>query len=349
MSPAAAWAAGLNQLAAAKKLLVALDFDGTLAPLTADPQAARVLPASAVALRRLAALPGVVLALVSGRPAADLARLARPPVGTYLVGSHGAERGTARAGGRALIDPVELSDTLRARLELVTTQLEELAQHACGGGCAATPTPAAPAPADTATPAPASTATPTPPAPAPAGTTTPTPASTATPAPATPAPAGTATPTPAAPAPPAPAPAGIAAPAPPPAGTAGGAWVEHKPFAAVFHTRPMADRAAAAELEAQAALIGSAAGAHVLPGKMVVEVAVLPAGKAAALTQLKTITQADRLVFAGDDLTDELALNTINPPDLGIKIGPGRTAAALRLPDPPALAEFLQALAAARE
>ncbi|MDR3107137.1 MAG: hypothetical protein LBU05_02910, partial [Bifidobacteriaceae bacterium] len=125
-----------------------------------------------------------------------------------------------------------------------------------------------------------------------------------------------------------------------------GAWVEPKPFAAVFHTRPMSDRAAAAALETAAAQLGKNLGGHVLPGKMVVEVSVLPAGKAAALARLKKAADADRLVFAGDDITDELALRTICPPDLGVKVGPGPSAAELRLPDPPAVAVFLNALAA---
>jgi trehalose-phosphatase len=129
------------------------------------------------------------------------------------------------------------------------------------------------------------------------------------------------------------------------AGGGDGAWVERKPFAAVFHTRPMADRAAAAALEARAAELGAAAGAHVLPGKMVVEVAALPAGKAGALRRLRAATGAERLVFAGDDVTDEMALRTIHPPDLGIKVGPGASAAPLRLAGPPELAEFLNWLA----
>lgn len=71
--------------------LVALDFDGVLAPLQDDPAASRVLPEGVVALARLADA-GVRLALVSGRDLTTLAQLAEVPVGTVLVGSHGAER-----------------------------------------------------------------------------------------------------------------------------------------------------------------------------------------------------------------------------------------------------------------
>lgn len=75
------------------RALLALDFDGVLAPLRDDPELSRALPESAAALRRLAEVPGVTLALVSGRAVDDLAAKAEVPEGTWLVGSHGAERG----------------------------------------------------------------------------------------------------------------------------------------------------------------------------------------------------------------------------------------------------------------
>jgi trehalose 6-phosphate phosphatase len=74
-----------------RPLLVALDFDGTLAPLQDDPSASRILPDGVAALDRLAAA-GAALALVSGRGLSTLAGLAQVPVGTVLIGSHGAER-----------------------------------------------------------------------------------------------------------------------------------------------------------------------------------------------------------------------------------------------------------------
>jgi trehalose 6-phosphate phosphatase len=248
----------LTRLAAARKLLVALDFDGTLAPLVEDPTASRMTPAAAAALARLARIERVQLALVSGRPAGALAELAQPPEDSLLVGSHGAERGRM-AGGVAVLEPVVLSPGRMERLRQVSAALTELASGAEG------------------------------------------------------------------------------------------AWVEPKPFAAVFHTRPMPDRALAAGLEAEAARLGKALGAHIMTGKMVVEASVLPVGKAAALARLKKAADADRLVFAGDDTTDELALRTIRPPDLGVKVGPGPTAAELRLPDPEGVAAFLAALAACLE
>lgn len=99
----------LAALAASDVVVVALDFDGTLAELADDPQAVRAVPSAAAALQALAADDGVVLALVSGRPAADLARLAAPPAGTALVGSHGAETGQVDEPGVVVLDDAVLS------------------------------------------------------------------------------------------------------------------------------------------------------------------------------------------------------------------------------------------------
>ncbi|ALE86243.1 trehalose-phosphatase [Pseudonocardia sp. HH130629-09] len=81
----------LIRLARVPRLLVALDFDGVLAPLVDDPSASRPLPAAADAVRRLAALDDTTVVMLSGRGRDDLAAVSGfgPPVG--LVGSHGAE------------------------------------------------------------------------------------------------------------------------------------------------------------------------------------------------------------------------------------------------------------------
>ncbi|GAA1497984.1 trehalose-phosphatase [Paeniglutamicibacter kerguelensis] len=82
----------IETLVDAQILLVALDFDGTLAPLVDHPGDARPLPASAELLGRLAALENTVTALISGRDLASLRAVANPPTETLLVGSHGTER-----------------------------------------------------------------------------------------------------------------------------------------------------------------------------------------------------------------------------------------------------------------
>ncbi|MGF1647097.1 MAG: trehalose-phosphatase [Kineosporiaceae bacterium] len=97
--------------------LVALDFDGTLAPIVAVPAEAALPPATRTALESLAvARPGRV-ALVSGRALADLSSVARPPAGVLLVGSHGAEV----AGAHSPLDAA--AATL---LAVVTAEIETI-------------------------------------------------------------------------------------------------------------------------------------------------------------------------------------------------------------------------------
>jgi trehalose 6-phosphate phosphatase len=79
------------QLARTPRLLVACDYDGTLAPIVVDPNQAKPLPESVHALRSLAALPATTTAVISGRALRDLATLSRLPAEVHLVGSHGSE------------------------------------------------------------------------------------------------------------------------------------------------------------------------------------------------------------------------------------------------------------------
>src|SRR5262245_14413270 len=80
-------------------LLVASDFDGTLAFVQADPWAARIHAPSQRALRRLSAASGVRVVLFSGRTASDLAGRSRIGGVTYL-GDHGVERADVPRGFR---------------------------------------------------------------------------------------------------------------------------------------------------------------------------------------------------------------------------------------------------------
>lgn len=81
----------IRSMAAAPVLLLASDFDGTLAPIVADPAMAAATPASIEAIRRLEALPHTHVAVISGRGLADL-RSRVPVLRTMtLAGSHGAE------------------------------------------------------------------------------------------------------------------------------------------------------------------------------------------------------------------------------------------------------------------
>ncbi|WP_300012069.1 trehalose-phosphatase [Pseudonocardia sp.] len=109
--------AALRELTAVSRLLVALDFDGVLAPIVDVPSDARPLPASAAALGSLATLPDTTIAMVSGRGLADLAAVSGFGTPIRLVGSHGAEFDD----GAAVLD-----DEQRARLGSLTAELQEL-------------------------------------------------------------------------------------------------------------------------------------------------------------------------------------------------------------------------------
>lgn len=120
-------ARAVAELAAAVRgggALLALDFDGCLAPLQDDPEASRALPAAVAALESLAAVPALHLAIVSGRAIGDLSAKAEVPQGTYLVGSHGGERGH-RHDGDVVLDPFDLDPERGAVLAEITADLED--------------------------------------------------------------------------------------------------------------------------------------------------------------------------------------------------------------------------------
>lgn len=80
----------LHAFAEHPRVLVGVDFDGTLAPLVDDPMSARALPGALDMLSDLVGLPGVTVAVVSGRDLATLDELTRGGA-AVLIGSHGAE------------------------------------------------------------------------------------------------------------------------------------------------------------------------------------------------------------------------------------------------------------------
>jgi trehalose-phosphatase len=233
----------LEGFAMRPSLLVALDFDGVLAPIVQDPGAARPLPQSHRYLETLVGLPGVRLALVSGRTLEDLAEVASPPKGTLLVGSHGAEMSDPAAGSQARAvlddDAAALLKRLIGELEQISTQYE-------------------------------------------------------------------------------------------------GTHVEVKPTGVVLHTR-RAKRAVAAKAT-QKALDGPATwpGVHLTEGKEVVELTVVPVTKGTALRELRAITGADAVLYAGDDVTDERAFAVLDGDagDVSVRVGSGETAADHRLGSP---------------
>jgi trehalose-phosphatase len=81
----------LTEVARTPRLLIACDYDGTLAPIVDDPALALPLPEAVTALRALAELPSTEAAVISGRELRDLAVMSRLPAEVHLVGSHGSE------------------------------------------------------------------------------------------------------------------------------------------------------------------------------------------------------------------------------------------------------------------
>lgn len=102
----------LTALARRRPLLLASDYDGVLSPLADVPSEAGPEPGVAEVLRRLAAVPGVTVALVSGRGRDDLQATSGFTGPLRWIGSHGAEFDGPLTG-----DLADQRDALVARLE----------------------------------------------------------------------------------------------------------------------------------------------------------------------------------------------------------------------------------------
>ncbi|WOF21788.1 trehalose-phosphatase [Microbacterium betulae] len=247
----------LEPIAKADRLLVALDFDGVLAPLVDEPMSARATARGGAAVDRLAALPRTTVALVSGRSLADLRIIAEHDDASriWLAGSHGAEHWRPE-GTPAHVDPVA-ADTASASLaEAVTADARRLVADVPG------------------------------------------------------------------------------------------VRIEPKAYGFALHTRLAGpDETASAQAAIESLVAQAAPGWRRRTGKDVVEFAWRHEGKDTAVAELRKATGASAVLFAGDDVTDEDALRSLCPGDLGVHVGEGETAASLLVPDPDAFAELLSALA----
>lgn len=110
----------VSAVAAAETLLVALDFDGTLADLGDDPMAVRPREGNVDLVSRLSALPNTEVVILSGRQLRDLRFLSGMEHVARLVGSHGAEPQ----------DGLALSDAESSLLEAVDLRLREVLAEA---------------------------------------------------------------------------------------------------------------------------------------------------------------------------------------------------------------------------
>ncbi len=240
----------LGELAETQTLLVALDFDGVLAPLVDHAEDSRPLPGSAAAVKLLTTLPRTSTAYISGRALGSLREVASPETETLLIGSHGAETWTGPDAAPLTLDP----EQTRA-LEDATIVIESVASEHEGTSA------------------------------------------------------------------------------------------EYKPAGVVLHTRLAAPGVAEAAVGEARARLTDIADLHLSDGKSVLEVSVIEVDKGQGLNQLKELTVATAVLFAGDDVTDEFAFRALGQKDVGIKVGPGDTAARFRVESPHVFTLILEELA----
>ena len=239
----------LCEAAESDVVLVACDYDGTLAPIVTDPDRAWPDRRALEALVSLAARPGVHAAIVSGRSAVVLKRLSGDPAGIELIGSHGAE-----PAGR----PPEVSMKARRDLARVRSRMAQLCDEYAGS------------------------------------------------------------------------------------------HLEEKPAGVAFHYRNLdpARQSAAAIAARQTA--EDFPTLTILEGRRVVEVVGTTVDKGEALQALRDRWRADRVVFIGDDVTDENAFATLRDVDVGVKVGSAPTRAQFRIDDQSQVAAVLESLLACR-
>lgn len=126
-----------------------------------------------------------------------------------------------------------------------------------------------------------------------------------------------------------------------------GVTVETKPASVALHVR----NASTADGEAALAAAWDAASdwdAHATTGKAVLEFAVISTDKGEALDILRAEHRAGAVVFFGDDVTDEKAFRRLGDADVGVKVGPGDTAATYRVDAPEGVAAALAHLLSTR-
>jgi len=249
--------ASIEAVATTDRLLIALDFDGTLSPLVDEPMTARMTAGARAVVDDLAGLPRTVVALVSGRSLGHLREISEhaddSPI--WLAGSHGAQYWVPGHGIEASTD--DSADlALRDRLQ------DEVLRGTHGMS---------------------------------------------------------------------------------------GVWIEPKEYGLGVHTRTAdAETAQAARDLADRLVSAQAPTWRRRTGHDILEFAFRHEGKDSAIAQLRERVGATAVLFAGDDVTDEDALRSLDAGDLGIHVGGGETAATLRVDDIDAFVAVLEDVARLR-
>ena len=118
--------------------------------------------------------------------------------------------------------------------------------------------------------------------------------------------------------------------------------IEIKPRSVTFHTRNLTEDNAQESLDRIRAWAGQHSDVNLLEGKQVVELTVASRTKGDAIMELAR--NRDGIIYIGDDLTDETVFAVLGPQDIGVKVGPGPTAARFRVNDVDAVVELLEGI-----
>ncbi|OQA56253.1 MAG: Trehalose-phosphate phosphatase [Candidatus Omnitrophica bacterium ADurb.Bin277] len=113
-----------KSIASLPRLLICLDYDGTLTPIVSRPSLARLSLQAKKTLAALARMPGLEVAVLSGRSLTDIEKLVGIK-GLHYIGNHGLER---KIGGVVDIDSyairfrgfiLKLTEELRRALKTI--------------------------------------------------------------------------------------------------------------------------------------------------------------------------------------------------------------------------------------
>ena len=111
---------------ASGRLLLALDFDGTLSPIVPRPAEAAILPAAARALTRLADRPDTRVAIVTGRGLDDVRARVREER-AFFAGNHGFE-----IEGPGVRHRIDAAERLRPEFLMLSERLRHELAHIPG-------------------------------------------------------------------------------------------------------------------------------------------------------------------------------------------------------------------------
>ena len=120
----------LFEVSRSPSLLIATDYDGTIAPIVDLPGQAFPLDSSVDSLRALALLPSTSAGVISGRSLRDLAAMSRLPREVHLFGSHGGETDTVAID---TLDPGQRTALDGLRRDLFQTLPTSIIEHKTTG------------------------------------------------------------------------------------------------------------------------------------------------------------------------------------------------------------------------